>query len=77
MSATLPSAVDAIAAALGADEVIADPEALLESDRYAFDDHAYGRFNERIEDALDPNGILSPGKSGIRPARMREDAGRR
>lgn len=46
----------------------------LAADQYAFNDHAQRRFNERIKDCLDPNGILSPGKQGIWPRRMR-DAG--
>jgi 4-cresol dehydrogenase (hydroxylating) len=34
-----------------------------------FNDHAYRRFCEKIKDAVDPNGILSPGRYGIWPGR--------
>jgi 4-cresol dehydrogenase (hydroxylating) flavoprotein subunit len=32
---------------------------------YDFNDHALRRLNERVKDALDPAGIIAPGKSGI------------
>ncbi|MHA6969336.1 FAD-binding oxidoreductase (plasmid) [Glutamicibacter bergerei] len=48
----------------------------LASDQYSFNDHAYRRFCETIKDAVDPNGILSPGRHGIWPKALREDLGR-
>ena len=43
----------------------------LAAEQYAWNDHAYMRFVERIKDAVDPNGILAPGKQGIWPRRDR------
>jgi 4-cresol dehydrogenase (hydroxylating) len=38
------------------------------ADTYDFNHHAIRRLNERVKNALDPRGILAPGKSGIWPA---------
>jgi 4-cresol dehydrogenase (hydroxylating) len=40
--------------------------------QYSFGDHAYRRFCETLKDAIDPAGILSPGKNGIWPRRLRD-----
>jgi (+)-pinoresinol hydroxylase len=42
------------------------------AETYSFNDHALRRFHETLKDAVDPNGILSPGKSGIWPKRLRQ-----
>jgi FAD/FMN-containing dehydrogenase len=41
------------------------------AEAYSFNDHALRRFHETLKDAVDPNGILAPGKSGIWPKGMR------
>jgi hypothetical protein len=38
---------------------------------YNWNDGALMKFNERLKDALDPNGILAPGRCGIWPRRYR------
>jgi 4-cresol dehydrogenase (hydroxylating) len=42
------------------------------ADVYSFGDHALRRFNEKLKDAIDPNGIISPGRYGIWPKHLRE-----
>jgi len=41
------------------------------ADAYSFNNHVTRRFHETLKDAIDPNGILSPGKSGIWPKHLR------
>ena len=40
-------------------------------DQYAYNDKALLKFQEKLKDGIDPNGIMSPGRYGIWPARMR------
>jgi 4-cresol dehydrogenase (hydroxylating) len=48
--------------------------AVLQDDvanQYSFNDHALRRFNETLKDAIDPNGILLPGRGGVWPKSLR------
>jgi len=42
------------------------------ADTYNFNDGAIMRLNEVLKDALDPNGIIAPGKQGIWPSQLRD-----
>jgi 4-cresol dehydrogenase (hydroxylating) len=46
----------------------------LAAKHYDFNGRAYMRFVEKIKDAVDPQGILSPGKQGIWPKHRREES---
>jgi (+)-pinoresinol hydroxylase len=39
---------------------------------YSYNNHSLRRMRETIKDALDPNGILSPGRYGVWPKRLRK-----
>jgi 4-cresol dehydrogenase (hydroxylating) len=41
------------------------------ADQYSFNDFALRRFVETMKDAVDPNGIISPGRAGVWPAAFR------
>ena len=42
------------------------------ADTYSFNNHALQRMRETIKDALDPHGILSPGRYGVWPKHLRK-----
>lgn len=45
----------------------------LVASTYSFNNHALLRFHEKLKDAIDPKGILSPGRAGIWPKQMRKE----
>ncbi len=45
------------------------------ANEYSYNNHVLRRFNETLKDAVDPNGILAPGRGGIWPAPFRDRRG--
>tara|TARA_R110000824_G_scaffold7892_6_gene35923 strand:- start:38592 stop:40208 length:1617 start_codon:yes stop_codon:yes gene_type:complete len=43
--------------------------------KYSFNDGSLLKFQEKLKDSIDPNGIISPGRYGIWPANMRNNRG--
>jgi 4-cresol dehydrogenase (hydroxylating) len=41
------------------------------AEQYSFNNHALRRFHETLKDAIDPNGIIMPGRAGVWPAAHR------
>jgi len=59
------------ASAAGYGEYRSHPDFMdLVEAQFSFNDHALRKFNQKLKDTLDPNGILSPGRHGIWPSSM-------
>ncbi|MBN4075638.1 MAG: p-cresol methylhydroxylase [SAR86 cluster bacterium] len=43
--------------------------------KYSFNNNALLKFQEKLKDSIDPNGIISPGRYGIWPVNMRNNRG--
>lgn len=44
------------------------------AETYNFNDNAQMKLNEQIKNAMDPKGVLAPGKNGIWPKSYDKDA---
>jgi 4-cresol dehydrogenase (hydroxylating) len=40
--------------------------------KFSFNNNSLLRFQEKLKDSIDPNGIIAPGRYGIWPASMRK-----
>lgn len=47
----------------------------LLAQQFSFNNHALLKFQEALKDAVDPNGILAPGRYGVWPKRLRDTRG--